>query len=118
MVSHAPFRVILDLLTILFLRRYSDRPMHLFGSLGLISGGLGGFIGLYLVLLKLWAGIVRGIEGFRSVQIGERPLLQLSILLIIIGVQFLVMGLIAELNVRTYYESQNKSVYYVQEVIR
>jgi hypothetical protein len=52
------------------------------------------------------------------VQIGERPLLQLAILLVIIGVQFLVMGLIAELNVRTYYESQNKSVYYVQEIIR
>lgn len=112
------FRVILDLMTILFLRRYSDRPMHLFGSLGLISGGAGGFIGLYLVALKLWAGIVGGAAGFRSVRIGERPLLQLAILLIIIGVQFLVMGLIAELNVRTYYESQNKPVYYVQEVIR
>lgn len=112
------FRVILDLITILFLRRYSDRPMHLFGSLGLISGGLGTFIGLYLVALKLWAGIVGGAAGFRSVQIGERPLLQLAILLVIIGVQFLVMGLIAELNVRTYYESQNKSVYYVQEIIR
>ena len=112
------FRVILDLITILFLRRYSDRPMHLFGSLGLISGGLGTFIGLYLVALKVWAGIVGGAAGFRSVQIGERPLLQLAILLVIIGVQFLVMGLIAELNVRTYYESQNKSVYYVQEIIR
>ena len=112
------FRVILDLITILFLRRYSDRPMHLFGSLGLISGGLGTFIGLYLVVLKLWAGVVGGAAGFRSVQIGERPLLQLAILLVIIGVQFLVMGLIAELNVRTYYESQNKSVYYVQEIIR
>jgi glycosyltransferase involved in cell wall biosynthesis len=111
------FRVILDLITILFLRRYSDRPMHLFGSLGLISGGVGGFIGLYLVALKVWAGIVGGAEGFRNVRIGERPLLQLAILLVIIGVQFLVMGLIAELNVRTYYESQNKSVYYVQEII-
>jgi glycosyltransferase involved in cell wall biosynthesis len=112
------FRVILDLMTIIFLRRYSDRPMHLFGSLGLLSGGLGGFIGLYLGVMKIWAGIIEGMEGFRNLRIGERPLFQLAILLVIIGVQFLVMGLIAELNVRTYYESQNKSVYYVQEVIQ
>jgi glycosyltransferase involved in cell wall biosynthesis len=112
------FRVVLDLITVLFLRRYGDRPMHLFGSLGLLSGGLGSFIGLYLVGLKIWAGLAGGAAGFRSVRIGERPLLQLAILLVIIGVQFLVMGLIAELNVRTYYETQNKSVYYVQEIIR
>jgi glycosyltransferase involved in cell wall biosynthesis len=110
-------RVILDLMTILFLRRYSDRPMHLFGSIGLLSGGLGTLIGSILVILKIWAGIIGGIDGFRAERING-PLFQLATLLVIIGVQFLVMGLIAELNVRTYYESQNKSVYYVQEVIR
>jgi glycosyltransferase involved in cell wall biosynthesis len=112
------FRVILDLITILFLRRFSDRPMHLFGGLGLASGGMGVLIGLYLGGSKIWAGIVAGMVGFREFRIGERPLLQLAILLVIIGVQFLVMGLIAELNVRIYYEAQNKPTYYVQEIIR
>lgn len=111
------FRVILDLMTILFLRRYSDRPMHLFGSLGLSSGGLGFFLLLWLSLSKIWAGIIGGEAGFRSVQIGERPLFQLGILLSIIGVQFLVMGLLAELLVRVYYETQNKTVYRVKELI-
>ncbi len=51
-------------------------------------------------------------------QIGERPLLTLGVLLVILGVQFLVMGLLAELIVRTYYETQNKTVYHVQEILR
>lgn len=112
------FRVILDLITILFLRRYGDRPMHLFGSLGLISGSLGFVLGAYLSAIKIWAGIVRGPAGFRAMHIGERPLLQLAVLLIIIGVQFLVMGLLAELIVRTYYESQNKPVYHIKQILR
>lgn len=111
------FRVLLDLMTILFLRRYSARPMHLFGGLGIGSAGLGVLIGLYLAGIKIWAGIQGGLAGFRAVQIGERPLLLLGVLLIILGVQFLVMGLLAELIVRTYYESQNKPVYYVRETI-
>ncbi|RMG90019.1 MAG: glycosyltransferase [Chloroflexi bacterium] len=111
------FRVLLDLVTVLFLRKYSDRPMHFFGSLGILASGSGGLIGLYLALLKIWAGIQGGWDGFRSMRIGERPLLLLAILLIIIGIQFLSMGLIAELIVRTYYESQNKTVYYIKETI-
>ena len=112
------FRVILDLITILFLGRYSARPMHLFGGVGIISCGLGFLFGLYLVGIKIWAGIQGGPEGFRSVQIGDRPLLMLSVLLVILGVQFLVMGLLAELVVRTYYESQNKPIYYVRETVQ
>lgn len=112
------FRVILDLITILFLSRYSARPMHLFGGVGIISSGLGFLLGVYLVWIKLWAGISGGAEGFRSVRIGDRPLLMLSILLIILGVQFIVMGLLAELIVRTYYESQDKPIYYIREVIQ
>ncbi len=112
------FRVILDLFTILFLRRYSDRPMRLFGTLGILLGGTGGLLGLYLASLKLWAGVERGIAGFQAMQIGERPLLLLAVLLIILGAQFLMMGLIAELIVRTYYEVQGKPVYYVREIIR
>lgn len=112
------FRVVLDLLTILFLSRYSARPMHLFGGVGIISASLGVVFGLYLAFIKIWAGIQGGIEGFRSVRIGDRPLLMLSVLLVILGVQFLVMGLLAELIVRTYYESQNKPIYYVREKCR
>lgn len=112
------FRVVLDLLTILFLSRYSARPMHLFGGVGIISACLGVVFGLYLAFIKIWAGIQGGIEGFRSVRIGDRPLLMLAVLLVILGVQFLVMGLLAELIVRTYYESQNKPIYYIREKCR
>ncbi|MCB8939131.1 MAG: glycosyltransferase family 2 protein [Ardenticatenaceae bacterium] len=113
------FRVIVDLFTVLFLRKYSDRPMHLFGMLGISSGGLGVLMGLYLSWLKVWSGIQANNFwiGFRDYDIGERPLLLLAVLLVILGVQFLVMGLIAELMVRTYYESQNKTVYYIRQVI-
>ncbi len=112
------FRVVLDLMTILFLSRYSARPMHLFGGVGIISASIGIFLGLYLAAIKIWAGIQGGLEGFRSVRIGDRPLLMLSVLLVILGVQFLVMGLLAELIVRTYYESQNKPIYYIREKCR
>jgi glycosyltransferase involved in cell wall biosynthesis len=112
------FRVILDLMTILFLRKYSARPMHLFGGVGIISGALGSLAGFYLAAAKIWAGIQDGMDGFRAYRIGDRPLLMLSVLLIILGVQFLVMGLLAELVVRTYHESQNKPVYYVKETLQ
>jgi len=113
------FRVVVDLITILFLRKYSDRPMHLFGMLGISFGGLGVLMGLYLTWLKVWAGIQanRFWYGFNNFDIGERPLLLLAVLLVILGVQFLVMGLIAELIVRTYYESQNKTVYYIRQIL-
>ena len=110
-------RVVLDLLTILFLRRYSARPMHLFGGLGILSGSIGFLMAFYLAWIKIWAGIKDGIEGYRSVQIGDRPLLMLSVLLIILGVQFLLMGLLAELIVRTYHESQGKPTYYIRKTI-
>lgn len=112
------FRVILDLITVLFLRRYLDRPMHIFGQLGILSGTLGLILGGYLAGSKIWAGLTGGWAAFHAAEIGERPLLLLAVLLIILGTQFLVFGLMAEMNVRTYYESQNKPVYFVREVIR
>ncbi|HEX6384427.1 MAG TPA: glycosyltransferase family 2 protein [Anaerolineae bacterium] len=111
------FRVILDLFTVLFLRKYSDRPMHLFGTWGILFGGAGLTLGLYLTWLKVSAGIQGGWKGFHNTRLSDRPLLLLAVLLVILGVQFLVMGLLAELIVRTYYEAQNKTVYYTQEVI-
>jgi glycosyltransferase involved in cell wall biosynthesis len=110
------FRVLLDLVTVFFLRRYGDRPMHLFGGAGVTAGGLGLLIATYLAGSKVWAGVLGGWPGFHRVQIGDRPLLLLAILLIILGSQFLVMGLLAELVVRTYYESQNKPVYHIREI--
>lgn len=111
------FRVIVDLFTILFLRKYSDRPMHLFGNIGFPMGALGFLILLLLGLSKIWAGISGGWAGFHAYQIGERPLLLMGVLLVILGVQFIVMGLLAELVVRTYYEAQGKTVYYIREII-
>lgn len=110
------FRVLVDLVTVLFLRKYSDRPMHLFGYLALFFGGGGGLILAYLFLLKVWAGVTGGWAGFQAMEIGDRPLLLLGILSVILGVQFLVMGLLAELIVRTYYETQDKPVYSVRNV--
>ena len=89
--------------------------MHLFGTVGILSGGLGMVINLLLAFNKIWAGIVGGEQGFRDYRIGERPLLLLGVLLIILGVQFVVMGILAELTVRTYYESQKKPVYFLKE---
>ena len=111
------FRVLLDLITVAFLQHYGHRPMHLFGGVGILSSGLGFAISLFLAFSKIWAGITGGEEAFRAYQIGERPILLLGVLLIILGVQFIIMGLLAELSVRTYYESQNKPVYYVKELL-
>ena len=111
------FRVIVDLFTILFLRKYSDRPMHLFGNIGIPLGGIGFLMLLVLGFSKIWAGIQGGWIGFHAYRIGERPLLLLGVLLVILGVQFIVMGLLAELTVRTYYETQGKSVYYIRQFI-
>jgi glycosyltransferase involved in cell wall biosynthesis len=105
------FRVLLDLLTVFFIRRYGDRPMHFLGAAGLIFGGLGTLIGLALGGGKIWAGLSGGWPAFHAYQLSDRPLLLLAVLLVILGSQFLVMGLLAELVVRTYYESQNKPVY-------
>jgi glycosyltransferase involved in cell wall biosynthesis len=111
------FRVIVDLFTILFLRKYSDRPMHLFGNIGFPLGAVGLLIIMILGLSKIWAGISGGWAGFHAYQIGERPLLLLGVLLVILGAQFIAMGLLAELVVRTYYEAQGKTVYYIREII-
>ncbi|MGC9520788.1 MAG: glycosyltransferase family 2 protein [Anaerolineae bacterium] len=97
-------RVILDLLTVSFLLSYMGRPMQLFGLAGLVSGGIGFGLALYLALYKLITGA----------DIGDRPLLSLAILLMILGAQFLVMGLLGELQARTYFEVQNKPIYTIR----
>ncbi len=98
-------RVLLDLLTVRFLLSYATRPMQIFGLFGLLSMLLGVVINTYLVLLKFITGA----------SLADRPLLLLGTLLLILGVQFISMGLIGELVVRTYYETQQKPIYVVRE---
>jgi len=115
-LSRTP-RVILDLVTVSFLLSYSNRPMQLFGAVGLLSSGLGGLIGLYLGGAKIIHGILEGAEGFRSYRIGTSPWLTLAVLLTVLGAQFLMMGLLGELLTRTYHEVQNKPIYVIRQVL-
>lgn len=101
------FRVLMDLLTILFMKKFLTRPMHVFGMLGLISMVSGAGIGIYLTLVKL----------VFHVDIGNRPLLILAVLLLLTGVQLFSFGLLAELLMRTYHESQGRPIYRVREVV-
>jgi glycosyltransferase involved in cell wall biosynthesis len=111
-------RVLLDLVTVSFLLSYSKRPMQLFGTFGLLSGGIGGLIGLYLIGAKMLRGILYGEEAFRSFRIGTSPWTMLAVLLIVLGVQFLMMGLLGEILTRTYHEAQDKPIYVVRQVVR
>jgi glycosyltransferase involved in cell wall biosynthesis len=101
-------RVILDLITVKFLLDYATRPIQIFGSLGMLCFSLGTLIGAYLTFIKFVFH-----EGIR-----DRPLLSLSVLLIVLGVQLITMGLLGELVVRTYHESQNKPIYVVKELLK
>lgn len=100
-------KVILDLITVKFLLSYSTRPIHIFGMIGLGCGFLGGLIGAVLSFQRL---VMR-------VPIGNRPALLLSILLVFIGVQFITIGLLAELQTRVYHEAQDKATYAIREII-
>ena len=101
------FRVLMDLLTVLFLKKFVTRPMHVFGLLGILSLMAGTILGAYLTFLKLGLGQ----------SIGQRPLLVLAVLLVLTGIQLFSFGLLAELLMRTYYESQGRPIYRVREVV-
>ncbi len=101
-------RVVLDLLTVKFLLSYATRPLHVFGTVGVVSSGIGFLMALIMTLQRFFA----------AVPLADRPLLLLAVLLIFMGVQFITMGLLAELVVRTYHESQKKPIYYVRSIIR
>jgi glycosyltransferase involved in cell wall biosynthesis len=100
-------RVIFDLMTVKFWLSFLTRPLQIFGLLGLATGVPGALICAYLALLKLlWQ------QG-----LGHRPLLLLGVLLLVVGVQFVCMGILAELQTRTYHESSNKPTYTIREVL-
>jgi glycosyltransferase involved in cell wall biosynthesis len=100
-------RVLLDLVTVKFLLSYSTRPLQIFGLIGMIMFGAGGIVCGHLAYLRLF--------GYQS--IADRPLLLFGILLIFTGVQLLTLGLLAELQSRTYHESQNKPTYVIREIL-
>jgi len=101
-------RVLLDLLTVRFMLSYSARPMQLFGGIGLLAFVLGTISSLYLSAQKVIHGYYYSID---------RPLLLLSVLLIVVGVQMVSMGLLGELVVRTYHETQGKPIYMIREIL-
>ena len=99
------FRVLSDLVLMLFFRRYIQKPMHLFGTIGFISLGIGIIINLYLLVLKIMGYDIWG-----------KPLLILGLIFLLGGIQLITIGILAEISVRTYFESQNKKTYTVRKV--
>lgn len=102
------FRVLMDLLTVWFMKRFLTRPMHVFGCAGLLALLAGLAIAAWLVGEKLLLGA----------DIGNRPLLLMAVLAILSGVQLFSFGLLAELQMRTYHESQGRPIYRVRETLR
>jgi len=100
-------RVILDLLTVRFLLSYSTRPIHVLGSLGIVASFVGAVIVAYLGYVRL----------VLQLAIADRPVLLLGILLLVVGVQFITMGLLGELIIRTYHESRDRPIYAVRETL-
>jgi glycosyltransferase involved in cell wall biosynthesis len=98
-------RTILDLLTVRFLSGYSTRPIQVFGAIGAVLSLLG----------SIWTGILVFEKVVLGWPLGNRPALLLAVLLVVVGVQFISLGLIGEMIARTYHESQNKPIYVVKE---
>jgi glycosyltransferase involved in cell wall biosynthesis len=101
-------RVVLDLLTVKFLISYSTRPVQIFGLLGLIMGALGMAVLGWLAYVKYFLH-----EG-----IGDRPLLLVGMVLVFAGIQFVTLGLLAEMQARTYHESQGKPIYIIRDILQ
>ena len=99
------FRVISDLMLMLFFQKYVQKPMHLFGTMGIFAFIFGAIINLYLLVEKLLGNDIWG-----------RPLLLLGVVLLIGGIQLVTFGFMAELIMRTYFESQNKKPYRIKEI--
>ena len=99
-------KVVNDLILLLFQRKYLQKPIHLFGNIGLLS-----FIGGSLIMLYLFY-----VKFFHGEDIGNRPLLVLGILFMFVGVQFFTTGIIIDLQMRTYFESQSKRPYNIRKI--
>tara|TARA_Y100001970_G_C14240975_1_gene864885 strand:- start:1095 stop:2051 length:957 start_codon:yes stop_codon:yes gene_type:complete len=101
------FRVLMDLLTVWFMNRFLTRPMYVFGFIGIISIFSSSLISFYLIFLK-----------YLGQDIGTRPLLLFALILGLAGVQLFCFGLLGELQMRTYHESQNRPIYRIREIIQ
>jgi len=99
------FKVVSDLLLMLFFKKYMQKPMHLFGNTGVVIFMVGVLINLYLLGLKLFGQDIWG-----------KPLLILGVIMLLAGIQLITVGLIAEMQMRTYYESQEKKPYKIRRV--
>lgn len=99
------FRVMSDLVTMVFFRKYSQKPMHLFGTMGFISLILGIIINIYMLILKIMGEDIWG-----------KPMLLLGMILLLGGIQLITIGILAEISMRTYYESGSKKTYQVRKV--
>lgn len=100
------FKVVADMMLLLFIRKYFQRPIHLFGILGFLMILLGVLINMYLLVVKL---------GFGE-DIGTRPLLMFGMMFILAGIQLFTIGIVMELLIRTYYESQKKRPYRIKKI--
>jgi glycosyltransferase involved in cell wall biosynthesis len=100
-------RVLLDLLTVKFLMSYWTRPIQIFGLMGLLTGGAGLTLASVLSYQRIFQGI----------GLANRPILLLAVLLVLVGIQFVSIGLLGEMLVRTYHESQRKPVYIIREML-
>ena len=100
------FKVVADMMLLLFIRKYFQRPIHLFGIFGFLLILLGVLINVYLLLVKFYLGE----------DIGNRPLLIFGLMFILAGIQLFTIGIVMELLIRTYYESQNKRPYRIKKV--
>jgi glycosyltransferase involved in cell wall biosynthesis len=98
-------KVVSDLLLLLFFRKYLNRPMHLFGAFGLLLFVTGSALELYLFILKLLGNDIWG-----------KPVMILGVVLLVLGIQFITTGIMAEMLMRTYYESQQKTPYKIRKI--
>ncbi len=103
------FKVLLDLATVKFLGDYSTKPLYLFGGLGFLLCGGGVLVALLTLAQKFLSA--------EHIYVHRNPLFVISVFLFMLGVQFVMMGLLAELQIRTYHESQSKPTYLVSETV-
>lgn len=100
------FKVMSDLITMIFFRKYIQKPMHLFGTLGFIMFSIGLITNIYLLALKLMGHDIWG-----------KPLLILGLLLLLGGIQLITLGFLAEISIRIYFEAGNKKTYQIRRIV-
>lgn len=100
-------RVVLDLMTVKFLSDFATRPIQVFGLLGLLAAGIGSVLMLVLGIERIFFGV----------ELADRPIVLLAILLIVTGLQFITFGLLGEMLARTYHESQGKPIYVIRDLL-